>query len=84
MPQLRPCSWDPDSFAAAADKDPEFSFVSVSRRPPLPVPRILKEGVSEAEVRTFADNATPIINKALCEPPLSFFIIDRSFTFHWR
>ena len=36
-------------------------------RPPVPVPRLLKEGVSEAQAKDYAAKATVHINKGLCE-----------------
>ena len=36
-------------------------------RPPVPVPRLLKEGLSEAQAKDYAAKATVHINKGLCE-----------------
>ena len=36
-------------------------------RPPVPVPRLLKEGLSEAQAKGYAAKATVHINKGLCE-----------------
>jgi Reticulon len=41
------------------------NIASFTNRPPLPLPRFLKEGVSESDVRTYADRATTFINKGL-------------------
>lgn len=38
-----------------------------ARRQPVPVPRLLKEGVSEAQAKDLAAKATVHINKGLCE-----------------
>ena len=36
-----------------------------ARSPPLAVPRLLKEGVSEGQVKAHAEKATAFLNKAL-------------------
>jgi riboflavin kinase len=41
------------------------NLASFTNRPGVPVPRWLKEGVSDADVKKHADQATTLINKAL-------------------
>ena len=36
-----------------------------ARRPPPALPRVITEGLAEAEVRSYADRATPVLNRGL-------------------
>ncbi|GAB4818885.1 hypothetical protein N2152v2_005931 [Parachlorella kessleri] len=41
------------------------NIAAFTHRPPVPVPRVLREGVSEAEVRPYVEKSTLYVNKAL-------------------
>lgn len=41
------------------------NIASFTHKPPVPVPRLLREGLSEAEVKGYAEKATVYVNKGL-------------------
>ena len=55
-----------DRVSRAKTQVPEINaYMCVARRPGPPVPGLLKEGVTEGQVRHWANQVTPTINKAL-------------------
>lgn len=41
------------------------NIAAFTHRPPVPVPRVLREGVSEADIRPYVEKSTLYVNKAL-------------------